>query len=45
MDLLLPWLRLAALCFAVIAAGTVTAWLSARAAIGRELALAVKEDW
>ncbi|HEY5324666.1 MAG TPA: ABC transporter permease [Caldimonas sp.] len=45
MDLLLPWLRLAALCVAVIAAGTVTAWLSARAAIGRELALAVKEDW
>ena len=45
MDLLLPWLRLAALCAAVIAAGTVTAWLAARAAIGRELALAVKEDW
>ena len=45
MDLLLPWLRLAALCVAVIAAGTVTAWLSARAAIGRELALAVKEVW
>ncbi len=45
MDLLLPWLRLAALCAAVIGAGTVTAWLAARAAIGRELALAVKEDW
>ncbi len=45
MDLLLPWLRLAALCAAVIAAGTVTAWLAARGAIGREVALAVKEDW
>jgi len=45
MELLLPWLRLGALCAAVIAAGTVTAWLAARAAIGRELALAVKEDW
>ncbi|MCE9657026.1 MAG: ABC transporter permease [Burkholderiales bacterium] len=45
MELLLPWLRLAALCAAVVAAGTLTAWLAARAAIGRELALAVKEDW
>ena len=45
MELLLPWLRLGALCAAVIAAGTLTAWLAARAAIGRELALAVKEDW
>jgi putative ABC transport system permease protein len=45
MDLLLPWLRLGALCAAVVAAGTITAWLAARGAIGRELALAVKEDW
>ncbi len=45
MDLLLPWLRLGALCAAVVAAGTVTAWLAARGAIGREVALAVKEDW
>jgi len=45
MDLLLPWLRLGALCAAVIAAGTATAWLAARGAIGRETALAVKEDW
>jgi putative ABC transport system permease protein len=45
MELLLPWLRLAALCAAVIGAGTLTAWLAARAAIGREVALAVKEDW
>ncbi len=45
MDLLLPWTRLAALCAAVLAAGTLTAWLSAGATIGREVALAVKEDW
>ena len=45
MDLLLPWLRLGALCAAVVAAGTITAWLAARGAIGREVALAVKEDW
>jgi putative ABC transport system permease protein len=45
MDLLLPWGRLAALCLAVVAAGTVTAWLSARSAAGRQMALAVKEDW
>ncbi|MGZ5203293.1 MAG: FtsX-like permease family protein [Caldimonas sp.] len=45
MDLLLPWLRLGALCAAVVAAGTLTAWLAARSAIGREVALAVKEDW
>jgi putative ABC transport system permease protein len=45
MDLLLPWGRLALLCAAVMAAGTVTAWLSARSAAGRQMALAVKEDW
>ena len=45
MELLLPWGRLAALCGAVIAAGTLTAWLAARRAAGREMALAVKEDW
>jgi putative ABC transport system permease protein len=45
MDLRLPWLRLVALCAAVIAAGTVTAWLAARRAASREMALAVKEDW
>ncbi|SHN35366.1 FtsX-like permease family protein [Rhizobacter sp. OV335] len=45
MDLLLPWGRLAALCLAVVAAGTLTAWLSARSAAGRQMALAVKEDW
>lgn len=45
MDLLLPWTRLAALCAAVMAAGTLTAWLAARSAAGRQMALAVKEDW
>jgi putative ABC transport system permease protein len=45
MDLLLPWIRLAALCAAVVAAGTITAWLAARGAVGSDLALAVKEDW
>lgn len=45
MDLLVPWLRLAALCLAVVVAGTATAWLAGRAAAGRDAVLAVKEDW
>ena len=45
MDLDTPWLRLALLCLAVVAAGTVTAWLAGRAAAGRDAVLAVKEDW
>jgi putative ABC transport system permease protein len=45
MDLMLPWTRLALLCAAVLAAGTLTAWLAARGAAGRDMALAVKEDW
>jgi putative ABC transport system permease protein len=45
MDLLVPWTRLAALCAAVVAAGTVTAWLAGRAAAGTDAVLAVKEDW
>lgn len=45
MDLLVPWARLAALCAAVVAAGTVTAWLAGRAAASRDAVLAVKEDW
>jgi putative ABC transport system permease protein len=45
MDLLVPWLRLLVLCAAVIAAGTLTAWLAGRAAAGRDAVLAVKEDW
>jgi putative ABC transport system permease protein len=45
MDLLLPWARLAALCAAVVVAGTITTSFSARRAIGRQTVLAVKEDW
>ena len=45
MDLLVPWVRLLALCAAVVAAGTVTAWLAGRAAATRDAVLAVKEDW
>ncbi|MEO8185655.1 MAG: ABC transporter permease, partial [Deltaproteobacteria bacterium] len=45
MELLLPWSRLAALCAAVVAAGTLTAWFAARRAVGRGAVLAVKEDW
>jgi putative ABC transport system permease protein len=45
MDLSAPWWRLLALCAAVLAAGTVTAWLAGRAAAGRDAVLAVKEDW
>jgi putative ABC transport system permease protein len=33
------------LCAAVVAAGTLTAWLAARRAAGRQTVLAVKEDW
>lgn len=45
MDLLVPWARLAALCAAVLAAGTITAWLAGRAAAGHDAVMAVKEDW
>jgi len=45
MDLLVPWVRLLALCAAVVAAGTFTAWMAGRAAAGKDVVLAVKEDW
>jgi putative ABC transport system permease protein len=45
MQLLVPWARLAALCAAVLVAGSATAAISARAAAGRDAVLAVKEDW
>ncbi|MEZ5706525.1 MAG: ABC transporter permease [Burkholderiaceae bacterium] len=45
MDLALPWWRLLALCLAVVAAGTLTAWVAGRAAAGRDAVQAVKEDW
>jgi putative ABC transport system permease protein len=40
-----PWLRITTLCLAVVAAGTLTAWLAGRAAAGKDAVLAVKEDW
>lgn len=45
MELVLPWGRLAVLCASVVVAGTLTAWLAARGAATRQMALAVKEDW
>ena len=45
MDLQVPWLRLLALCVAVVLAGTLTAWLAGRAAASADAVLAVKEDW
>jgi len=45
MELLLPWPRLLLLCLAVVLAGTLTAWLAARAAASQDAVLAVKEDW
>ncbi len=45
MDLDVPWLRLAALAVAVVAAGTLTAWIAGRAAARQDAVLAVKEDW
>jgi putative ABC transport system permease protein len=45
MELAIPWGRLAALGAAVIVAGTLTAWLSGRAAASRDAVMAVKEDW
>ena len=45
MELRVPWLRLAALCAAVVLAGTATAWVSGRAAASRDAVMAVKEDW
>jgi putative ABC transport system permease protein len=45
MDLLVPWERLAILCLAVVAAGTLTARVAGSAAATRDAVLAVKEDW
>jgi putative ABC transport system permease protein len=45
MDLVLPWGRLAALCVAVMVAGTLTAAVTARSAAVRQAVLSVKEDW
>jgi putative ABC transport system permease protein len=45
MDLAPPWARLVALCAAVAAAGTLTAWLAGRSAASAAAVMAVKEDW
>lgn len=45
MDLRLPWSRLVLLAAALVASGTLTAWIAGRAAAGRSAILAVKEDW
>jgi len=45
MELRVPKERLLALGVAVVAAGTITAWLAGRAAAGRDAVMAVKEDW
>ncbi len=45
MEMVLPGLRLAALCAAVFVAGLATAAFSARSAASRSAVLSVKEDW
>ncbi len=45
MDLLLPWGRLTLLCGSVVLAGTATALIAGRAAVGSDAVHAVKEDW
>jgi putative ABC transport system permease protein len=45
MELRVPEGRLLALAAAVVAAGTVTAWVAGRAAAGSDAVMAVKEDW
>jgi putative ABC transport system permease protein len=45
MDLVLPWARLWTLAAAVLAAGVLTAAVSARRAAGRAAVMSVKEDW
>jgi putative ABC transport system permease protein len=45
MELNLPGWRLFALALSVVLAGTLTAWLSGRAAAGHDAVMAVKEDW
>ena len=45
MDVHVPWLWLAFLFAALIAATAATAWLSARQAMGDDAVVAVREDW
>jgi putative ABC transport system permease protein len=45
MELALPWQRLLWLAAAVIASGSLTAWLAGRAAASGDAVQAVREDW
>ena len=45
MDLHVPWLMLLSLFAALVAVSALTAWLTARRAMGRDVVLAVREDW
>ena len=45
MDLSIPWHQLGGLSLAVIAAGTITAYVAGRSAASPDAVLAVKEDW
>jgi len=45
MDLVVPWGRLGVLCAAVVLAGSLTAAISARAAVSTDAVRSVKEDW
>ena len=45
MNIIIPWWRLLGLCAAVVAAGTITAWLAGHSAASQQAVLAVKEDW
>jgi putative ABC transport system permease protein len=45
MELALPWPRLILLAVAVIASGSLTAWLAGRAAASGDAVQAVREDW
>ena len=45
MDLEVPLWRLLVLSLAVVASGTLTAWVAGRAAAGSDAVMAVKEDW
>jgi putative ABC transport system permease protein len=45
MELLVPWARVGVLLLGVLVAGSATAALAARAAAGRDVVAAVKEDW
>ncbi|MFM8638463.1 MAG: hypothetical protein ACKOER_12215, partial [Betaproteobacteria bacterium] len=45
MEWVLPWPRLLALCGGVVLAGSLTADISARAAVSDDAVRSVKEDW